>query len=160
MALDRGTYYMRQTANSTETKKSTSELSKASISRQIHCTIHQIPHNANCQGQTSYDLLFHSAFSKQYHDIYGATKEIIGRAVVVVVVTKARGIEVAGEVDSNSVGEDIEKASQSFLLSCCNLLDKPINLPLQNHFLTDPDFGNRCVIHIEELLEAGNTLYK
>lgn len=46
--------------------------------------------------------------------INGAAKEI-GRAAVIAV-TKARGMEVAGAVDSHFVGEDIGKVSSySFL---------------------------------------------
>lgn len=45
--------------------------------------------------------------------INGAAKEI-GRAAVVAV-TKARGMEVAGAVDSHLVGEDIGMVSYSFL---------------------------------------------
>ena len=47
--------------------------------------------------------------------INGAAKEI-GRAAVIAV-TKARGMEVAGAVDSYFVGEDIGKVLSSFL-SC------------------------------------------
>lgn len=46
--------------------------------------------------------------------INGAAKEI-GRAAVIAV-TKARGMEVAGAVDSHSVGEDIGKVSLSLCL--------------------------------------------
>lgn len=46
--------------------------------------------------------------------INGAAKEI-GRAAVIAV-TKARGMEVAGAVDSHLVGEDIGKVSSSLFL--------------------------------------------
>lgn len=50
--------------------------------------------------------------------INGATKEI-GRAAVLAV-TKARGMEVAGAVDSHFIGEDIGKVFLS--LSCFTFL--------------------------------------
>lgn len=51
--------------------------------------------------------------------INGAAKEI-GRAAVIAV-TKARGMEVAGAVDSHSVGEDIGKVSLSLSLCLSSL---------------------------------------
>lgn len=53
---------------------------------------------------------------KQQVVINGAAKEI-GRAAVIAV-TKARGMEVAGAVDSYLVGEDIGKVLSSSFLSC------------------------------------------
>ncbi|XP_008439174.2 dihydrodipicolinate reductase-like protein CRR1, chloroplastic isoform X1 [Cucumis melo] len=53
--------------------------------------------------------------------INGAAKEI-GRAAVIAV-TKARGMEVAGAVDSHSVGEDIGKV--------CDM-EEPLELPILN----------------------------
>ncbi|KAI4351800.1 hypothetical protein L6164_006116 [Bauhinia variegata] len=53
--------------------------------------------------------------------INGATKEI-GRAAIVAV-TKARGMEVAGAVDSNYVGEDIGKV--------CGM-EEPLEIPILN----------------------------
>lgn len=55
--------------------------------------------------------------------INGATKEI-GKAAIVAV-TKARGMEVAGAVDTCHIGEDIGKVFFFFFLLLVLILAKP-----------------------------------
>ena len=70
--------------------------------------------------------------------INGAAKEI-GRAAVIAV-TRARGMEVAGAVDSHFVGEDIGKVSVSFSPFEPQLYDLPCVQPLILSFLGQSSF--------------------
>ncbi|KAG5558511.1 hypothetical protein RHGRI_008451 [Rhododendron griersonianum] len=94
----------------------------ATLSSQFHITNHKI--NRNVKRRTSSSSISCSMQPSQSNIkviINGAAKEI-GRAAVVAV-TKARGMEVAGAVDSYLVGEDIGNV--------CDM-EEPLEIPIVN----------------------------
>ncbi|GLT84136.1 hypothetical protein SLE2022_023840 [Rubroshorea leprosula] len=91
----------------------------AGLSCQFYCAIHQIPHKAKVRPSISCSMQPSQSNIKVI--INGAAKEI-GRAAVVAV-TRARGMEVAGAVDSHFVGEDIGKV--------CDM-EEPLEIPILN----------------------------
>ncbi|OMO97911.1 hypothetical protein COLO4_14264 [Corchorus olitorius] len=91
----------------------------AALSSQFYCAIRQLPHNARTR--PSFTCSAQPSQSNIKVVINGAAKEI-GRAAVIAV-TKARGMEVAGAVDSYFVGEDIGKV--------CDMAE-PLEIPIMN----------------------------
>ncbi|XVF09803.1 hypothetical protein REPUB_Repub07fG0128100 [Reevesia pubescens] len=85
----------------------------------FHCAIYPLPHNTRIRPSFSCSVQPSQRNIKVV--INGATKEI-GRAAVIAV-TKARGMEVAGAVDSYCVGEDIGKV--------CDM-EEPLEIPIMN----------------------------
>ncbi|KAK6926288.1 Dihydrodipicolinate reductase, C-terminal [Dillenia turbinata] len=89
--------------------------------------------------------------------INGVTKDI-GRAAVIAV-AKARGMEIAGAVDSHLVGEDIGKV--------CNM-EKPLEVPIINDLTMvlgsiSQDCGHpratlQCKVHHSQFLKKGDIL--
>ncbi|KAH1091740.1 hypothetical protein J1N35_018997 [Gossypium stocksii] len=91
----------------------------ATLSCQFHLAIHRLPCNARIR--PSFSCSVQPSQSNIKVVINGAAKEI-GRAAVIAV-TKARGMEVAGAVDSYCVGEDIGKV--------CDM-EEPLEIPVMN----------------------------
>ncbi|XP_044468040.1 dihydrodipicolinate reductase-like protein CRR1, chloroplastic isoform X1 [Mangifera indica] len=139
----------------------------AAFSSQFHCTIYHISHDIKARRFVSCSVNPSQGNIKVI--VNGAAKEI-GRAAVLAV-TKARGMEVAGAVDSHFVGEDIGKV--------CDM-EEPMEIPIMNDLtmvlgsisqskargvvldFTDPDtvydnvkqataFGMRSVVHVPRI---------
>ncbi|XP_021284439.1 dihydrodipicolinate reductase-like protein CRR1, chloroplastic isoform X3 [Herrania umbratica] len=91
----------------------------AALSCHFHCAIQQLPRNARVR--PSFTCSVQPSQSNIKVVVNGAAKEI-GRAAVVAV-TKARGMEVAGAVDSYFIGEDIGKV--------CDM-EEPLEIPIMN----------------------------
>ncbi|GMI75508.1 chlororespiration reduction 1 [Hibiscus trionum] len=91
----------------------------ATLSCQFRLAIHRLPRNARVK--PSFSCSVQPSQSNIKVVINGAAKEI-GRAAVIAV-TKARGMEVAGAVDSYCVGEDIGKV--------CDMKE-PLEIPIMN----------------------------
>lgn len=104
--------YMDTEALSSRTKKTSELSSMAGLSCHFHCIIHRFHRNAKTGFSISCSTQPTQSNIKVV--INGASKEI-GRAAVVAV-TKARGMEIAGAVDSHFVGEDIGNVGLSPLL--------------------------------------------
>ncbi|XVF53669.1 hypothetical protein PTKIN_Ptkin05aG0117300 [Pterospermum kingtungense] len=93
----------------------------AALSCQFYCAIHRLHGNAKIRPSFSCSASAQPSQSNIKVVINGAAKEI-GRAAVIAV-TKARGMEVAGAVDSYFVGEDIGKV--------CDMAE-PLEIPIMN----------------------------
>ncbi|WRX18691.1 Dihydrodipicolinate reductase [Theobroma cacao] len=91
----------------------------AAPSCHFHCAIQQLPRNARVR--PSFTCSVRPSQNNIKVVVNGAAKEI-GRAAVVAV-TKARGMEVAGAVDSYFIGEDIGKV--------CDM-EEPLEIPIMN----------------------------
>ncbi|XP_058205748.1 dihydrodipicolinate reductase-like protein CRR1, chloroplastic isoform X1 [Rhododendron vialii] len=93
----------------------------ATLSSQFHITNHKSYRNVKRRTSSSISCSMQPSQSNIKVIINGAAKEI-GRAAVVAV-TKARGMEVAGAVDSYLVGEDIGNV--------CDM-EEPLEIPIVN----------------------------
>ncbi|KAL1151585.1 hypothetical protein V6Z11_A09G052500 [Gossypium hirsutum] len=91
----------------------------ATLSCQFHLAIHRLPCKARVRPCFSCSVQPSQSNIKVV--INGAAKEIARAAVIAV--TKARGMEVAGAVDSYCVGEDIGKV--------CDM-EEPLEIPIMN----------------------------
>ncbi|KAI8567565.1 hypothetical protein RHMOL_Rhmol02G0131800 [Rhododendron molle] len=93
----------------------------ATLSSQFHITNHKSHRSVKRRTSSSISCSMQPSQSNSKVIINGAAKAI-GRAAVVAV-TKARGMEVAGAVDSYLVGEDIGNV--------CDM-EEPLEIPIVN----------------------------